>query len=65
MPKIKTHKGVKKRFRLTRTGKVVSACAYTGHIKATKSAKRKRRLRRGGVLSPVEAKRIRRLLAVR
>jgi len=47
MPKIKTHSGAKKRFRLTKTGKVKRAHAYRNHILTKKSTKRKRNLRRG------------------
>ena len=42
MPKIKTHKGTAKRFRVTSTGKVVSRHSHQSHILEKKSAKRKR-----------------------
>mgnify|MGYP003622944727 CR=1 FL=1 len=42
MPKIRTHKGTQKRFRVTRTGKVLSRHANQSHILEKKSAKRKR-----------------------
>ena len=45
MPKQKTHKGVKKRFRTTATGKVKHRQAGTSHLAARKSHKRKRMLR--------------------
>ena len=48
MPKIKTHSGAKKRFSLTKTGKVKRAKAYKNHILNKKTTKRKRRLRAGG-----------------
>jgi len=48
MPKIKTHSGAKKRFSLTKSGKVKRACAYKNHILNKKSTKRKRGLRKGG-----------------
>jgi len=48
MPKIKTHSGAKKRFNLTKTGKVKRAKAYKNHILNKKSTKRKRSLRKGG-----------------
>ena len=47
MPKIKTHSGAKKRFSLTKTGKVKRSCAYKNHILNKKTTKRKRRLRKG------------------
>lgn len=45
MPKMKTHKGTKKRFRLTGTGKVKHRQAGTSHLAARMSQKRKRNLR--------------------
>jgi len=48
MPKIKTHSGAKKRFSLTKSGKVKRAKAYKNHILNKKSTKRKRNLRKGG-----------------
>ena len=48
MPKQKTHSGAKKRFNLTKNGKVKWAHAYKSHILNKKSTKRKRGLRKGG-----------------
>ena len=48
MPKMKTHSGAKKRFKLTGKGKVRGRHAITSHILEKKNAKRKRRL--GGPL---------------
>jgi large subunit ribosomal protein L35 len=45
MPKQKTHKGTKKRFRLTGTGKAMHRQAGTSHLAARMSQKRKRKLR--------------------
>ena len=45
MPKQKTHKGTKKRFRLTATGKAKHRQAGTSHLAARMSHKRKRNLR--------------------
>ena len=50
MPKQKTHKGTKKRFRLTATGKVKHRGAGTSHLAFRKSSKRKRNLRGTRVL---------------
>ncbi|MFY9609485.1 MAG: 50S ribosomal protein L35 [Blastocatellia bacterium] len=44
MPKLKTHKGAQKRFRLTATGKVKRGHAFARHILTKKSTKRKRHL---------------------
>lgn len=46
MPKIKTHSGAKKRFKLSKSGKPMRASAFTGHdIKGRKNGKKKRALR--------------------
>jgi large subunit ribosomal protein L35 len=45
MPKQKTHKGTKKRFRLTATGKVKHRMAGTSHLSARRTQKRVRQLR--------------------
>ena len=48
MPKLKTHSGAKKRFKLTKSGKVKRAHAFKSHILTKKDTKRTRRLRAGG-----------------
>lgn len=58
MPKQKTHKGVKKRFRITATGKVKHRRAGTSHLQVRLTAKRKRKLRGTGVLSVADVHRI-------
>jgi large subunit ribosomal protein L35 len=61
--KMKTHKGAKKRFRLTASGKVRRLKAYKSHILTKKSPKRKRNLRRATtVATRGEQKMIKRLL---
>ena len=45
MPKIKTHSGAKKRFKLSKNGKVIRAHANKSHILNKKTTKRKRGLR--------------------
>jgi large subunit ribosomal protein L35 len=62
MPKQKTHKGVKKRFRLTATGKVKHRRAGTSHLQVRLTAKRKRKLRGTGVLAEQDSKKIREVL---
>lgn len=59
MPKMKTHKGTKKRFRLTATGKVKHRAAGTSHLATRMSQKRKRNLRGTHVVDKVEAAKIR------
>ena len=63
MPKLKSKRGAKKRFELTGTGKIKRRKAYFSHILTKKSSKRKRNLKRWGVVSPADEKRIRRLIA--
>ena len=46
MPKLKTHSGAKKRFKLTKTGLVKRAHAYKSHILNKKTTKRTRNLRK-------------------
>ena len=62
MPKLKTHSGVKKRFRLTKNGKLVRRHARLNHFLEKKSASRKRRLSRTDVLSGQPAKHLKRKL---
>jgi large subunit ribosomal protein L35 len=54
MPKMKTHKGMKKRFTVTATGKVKHKSAFRGHKLSAKGGKRRRQLRQDGyVTGPV------------
>lgn len=62
MPKIKTHRGAAKRFRLTGTGKVRRNKAYSSHILTKKSQKRKRNMRKAGILSDADAPGVKRML---
>ena len=62
MPKMKTRKSAAKRYKLTASGKVKYKKQGLRHILTKKSTKRKRRLRRIDTLSPVEAKRVKKLL---
>ena len=55
MPKMKTHKGTKKRFRLTAKGKVKHRQSGTSHLAARMSHKRKRNLRGTDTVCDVEA----------
>ncbi len=58
MPKMKTHKGTKKRFRLTATGKAKHRKAGTSHLQTRMSQKRKRNLRGTGTLETCVEKKI-------
>jgi len=56
MPKQKTHKGIKKRFKVTASGKAKHRKAFRGHLLGKKTSKRKSDLRQDGVLVGAEAK---------
>jgi large subunit ribosomal protein L35 len=62
MPKQKTHKGSKKRFRLTAKGKVKHRRAGTSHRAAFNTKKQRRNLRGTGTVAELEVKRITTLL---
>ena len=62
MPKMKTHSGAKKRFKVTGGGKDKARHANTSHILGKKSAKRKRRLGNEFVLADPQAKKAKRQL---
>ncbi|HCX65533.1 MAG TPA: 50S ribosomal protein L35 [Eubacteriaceae bacterium] len=62
MPKMKSHRGAAKRFKLTKSGKVKRAKAYRSHILTKKSQKRKRKLRKAGYLQGKEAANIKQIL---
>jgi large subunit ribosomal protein L35 len=63
MPKRKTKKAAAKRFKKTATGKLLYAKSGTGHLLSGKNRKRKRQLRRTGVLEGGAAKRVGLMLA--
>ncbi len=62
MPKMKTHKGAAKRFKVTGSGKITRRKAFKNHILEKKSPKRKRRLSGEAVLAPGDRARVERLL---
>ena len=65
MPKMKTHSGAKKRFKLTAKGKVRGRHAYTSHILEKKSPKRKRHHGRPAVISKHDRTRVEVLLGAK
>jgi large subunit ribosomal protein L35 len=65
MPKMKTHSGAKKRFKLTATGKVRGRHSFTSHILEKKSPKRKRHLAEPAVISKHDQKRVKILLGAK
>ena len=62
MPKLKTHSGAKKRFKMTKKGKIKRAQAFRRHILTKKSTKRKRALRKQAYASKANAATIKRLI---
>lgn len=62
MPKIKTNSGAKKRFKLSKTGKVIRAHAYKSHILNKKTTKRKRNLRQTTTTDKTNVKQIKKLI---
>ncbi len=62
MPKMKTHKGAAKRFRVTAGGKIMREKAFKSHILTKKNAKRKRRLGTDGEVSASDSRKVKRLL---
>ncbi len=62
MPKMKTHKGAARRFRKTAKGKFKMNKPFADHIKTKKNSKRVRKLRKSGIASKPDTKRLKKLL---
>lgn len=62
MPKMKTHRGAAKRYRVTGSGKIKRAKAFKSHILTKKTTKRKRNLRKAAYVSESEAKVVKKLI---
>ncbi|RMH93256.1 MAG: 50S ribosomal protein L35 [Calditrichaeota bacterium] len=62
MPKMKSNRGAKKRFRVTATGKVKHRRNYKSHILTKKSPKRKRKLRKYRYIDPVDVPRVKAMI---
>ncbi|MEI3577487.1 MAG: 50S ribosomal protein L35 [Acutalibacteraceae bacterium] len=62
MPKIKTHSGAKKRFKVSKSGKVMRAHANKSHILNKKTTKRKRGLRKNVAADKTNVAQIKRLI---
>lgn len=63
MPKIRTRKTAAKRFRITKTGKIMRRSNLTGHFKMKKDGSRLRRLNLDKKVSKADKKRVRVMLA--
>jgi len=62
MGKLKPHKGLKKRVKVTAKGKIIRHKAGKRHLMSSKSSKRRRRLKRTDQVAAVERKTVLRLL---
>jgi large subunit ribosomal protein L35 len=62
MPKLKTHRGAAKRFKVTGTGKIKRWSGYKSHLLTGKSAKRTRNLRTASLVADTEYDRMKKLL---
>ena len=64
MPKLKTQKGIAKRVRVTRNGKLMRAAAWKSHLLEHKSKKRKRNYENEQPVSKADRKTVRRALGI-
>ena len=64
MPKIRTNRAAKKRFRVTGGGKIMRNHAYNSHILTKMTRKRKRNLGKSVVISNADLKRVKRMLGM-
>lgn len=62
MPKMKTHRGAAKRFKVTGSGKIKRKKAFRSHILTKKNAKTKRQLRQATLVHKSDAARVHRLI---
>ena len=63
MPKMKTNRGLRKRFRVTKNGKLSRSKAFGRHLLSHKSGARRRRLRRASIVCKADARKILKMLA--
>lgn len=63
MPKMKTHSGTKKRFKISATGKIMRGRPGTSHLAPGKTQKRVRHLRKESTVSPSDLGRIKQQIA--
>ena len=65
MPKMKTHSGAKKRFKVTAGGKVRARHSFSSHLLEKKSPKRKRELAQPMIVGDHDAPRVKKLLGAK
>jgi large subunit ribosomal protein L35 len=63
--KYKPNKGMKKRFRVSATGKVKHNHSFTSHLRSARSSKRKRHLRHASVLAEGHARNMREFMGLK
>jgi len=63
--KIKTKKSATKRFKFTKTGKVLRRQAFTSHLNVKRSSKKRRRQSRPVEVTETYAKRLRKALGIK
>ena len=64
MPKMKSNRAAKKRFKVTASGKIKREKAYKSHILTKKSPKRKRNLRTATLVSEADSKRVTKMIHI-
>jgi large subunit ribosomal protein L35 len=62
MPKLKTHRGLAKRVKITAHGRIKRARAFHSHLLSSKSPKRKRNLSKGILVHSTQEKRMKSLV---
>ncbi len=63
MPKMKSKRGLMKRIKVTKKGKVMRTQGYTSHLATHKSQKQKRKLRKTKEMHPSDVKRLKSLIS--
>ncbi|MXZ35411.1 MAG: 50S ribosomal protein L35 [Acidobacteria bacterium] len=62
MPKLKTHRGARKRFKLTASGKIKRGHSHARHILTKKTTKRKRKLDQSDLVSRSDLAKVKKML---
>ena len=62
MPKMKSNRAARKRFKTTASGKIKRGHSYASHKFTSKSPDRKRRLRQSGLVDKTDARRVKSLI---
>lgn len=65
MPKIKTKKSVTRRFKITKTGKILRKSGFSSHLNVKRSSKKRRKARRPVEVTGFYAKKLRKALGIR